>query len=145
MQDAAYMVAVPNVAPDTPPLEKNPVFLYTSDRFQTPNPFNPQITVSIDQTFDKKMSGLDAHESQFYEWLPWIGGYLDKVPADREERIDWLKSIYNRPVTTEQRASLKKWYGDAGAIVKYVESFQVCEYGKQPTDAEIRQLFPMLK
>ena len=28
VQDAAYMVVVPNVTPDTPPLRKNPVFLY---------------------------------------------------------------------------------------------------------------------
>ena len=28
MQDAAYMVVVPNVVPDTPPLKNNPVFLY---------------------------------------------------------------------------------------------------------------------
>src|SRR5678809_544915 len=44
VQDAAYMVAVPNVAADTPPLKKNPVFLYFQDRFQKPNPFNPDIT-----------------------------------------------------------------------------------------------------
>ena len=29
VQDAAYMVAVPNIAYDVPPLRKNPVFLYT--------------------------------------------------------------------------------------------------------------------
>src|ERR1700738_1410912 len=31
VQDAAYMVVVPNVAPDTPPLRRNPVFLYYED------------------------------------------------------------------------------------------------------------------
>ena len=41
MQDSAYMVAVPFLCPDTPPLKKNPVFLYSYDRFKTPNPFRP--------------------------------------------------------------------------------------------------------
>jgi len=31
VQDAAYMVVVPNVAPDTPALRKNPVFMYFED------------------------------------------------------------------------------------------------------------------
>ena len=30
VQDSAYMVVVPNVTPDTPPLQKNPVFLYVA-------------------------------------------------------------------------------------------------------------------
>jgi len=36
VQDAAYMVAVPDVAPETPALKKNPVFLYYQDFFSTP-------------------------------------------------------------------------------------------------------------
>ena len=36
VQDAAYMVAVPFFCPDVPPLKKNPVFLYSSDRFRKP-------------------------------------------------------------------------------------------------------------
>ena len=27
---------------------------------------------------------------------------------------------------------------------KYAEAFEICEYGAQPTEAEIRKLFPML-
>ena len=36
VQDAAYMVVVPNICPDTPALRKNPVFMYFQDRFQKP-------------------------------------------------------------------------------------------------------------
>jgi len=42
-------------------------------------------------------------------------------------------------------AALKKWYGDNASNVKHIESFEICEYGKQPTDEELRKLFPMLK
>ena len=48
VQDSAYMVVVPNVTPDTPPLRKNPVFMYGYDRFQRPNPFRPDVAVAID-------------------------------------------------------------------------------------------------
>ena len=90
VQDAAYMVVVPNVCPDVPPLRKNPVFLYYEDGFQKPNPFRPDVAVAIDDVFDKKIDALDAHVSQFYEWLPWVDGDLDKVPADPEARKRWL-------------------------------------------------------
>ena len=145
VQDAAYMVAVPNIAPDVPALKKNPVFLYYQDHFQRPNPFRPDIVVDITSVYDKKVSGLDAHESQMYEWLPWIGHYLDQVPKDRNERIKWLAKQRAGTINTEMRASLEKWYGKGKAAnVKYAEAFEICEYGAQPTDDDIKKLFPML-
>src|SRR5258708_18141825 len=43
VQDAAYMVVVPNVAPDLPLLPRNPVFFYFQDNFQRPTPFRPHL------------------------------------------------------------------------------------------------------
>src|SRR6187431_349308 len=51
VQDAAYMVAVPNVAPEVPALTKNPVFLYFQDGFQRPNAFRPDIAIDISEVF----------------------------------------------------------------------------------------------
>ena len=147
VMDAAYMVVVPNVTPDTPPLEKNPVFLYMQDGFERPYPFQHDITVAIDSHFETKMYGLDAHESQVYEWNAWVAGFDDQVPADKKERFEWLKNAYGSwmSVSPEARKSLEKWYGaEKAANVKYAESFEITEYGRQPTEAEIRQLFPML-
>jgi len=144
VQDAAYMVAVPNIAPETPALKKNPVFLYFQDRFQRPNPFRPDLAIDITPVFDQKLHALDAHVSQFYEWLPWIGKFLDQVPKDKEERKKWL--AHTAPsITPDVLASLKKWYGEEkGAQVKYAEAFEICEYGAQPDDEEKKRLFPML-
>src|SRR5256886_9600407 len=86
VQDASYMVIVPNLVKDTPPLPRNPVFLYYSDRFTKPQPFRPDIVVLIDDVFQKKIDMLDAHVSQFYEWLPCTIGNLDQVPKDAVER-----------------------------------------------------------
>jgi LmbE family N-acetylglucosaminyl deacetylase len=145
VQDAAYMVAVPNIAADTPPLRKNPVFLYFQDFFQRPNPFRPDIVIDISTVFDKKIHALDAHESQFYEWLPWIGGYADKVPSDKSERRKWLATNRAVRITPEVRARLEALYGkEKGAQVQHAEAFEICEYGMQPDEKEIRRLFPML-
>ena len=146
VQDAAYMVIVPNVASDTPPLKDNPVFLYCQDRFQKPNPFEPTIAVSIDDVFDRKVEGLDAHVSQFYEWLPWTAHVDHLVPKDKKERKKWLANWRSRKVTPAVRSSLQKWYGEeTGAKVVNAEAFELCEYGRQVNDDEIRVLFPMMK
>lgn len=146
VQDAAYMVIVPNVASDTPPLEKNPVFMYCQDGFQKPNPFEPHVAVDITPVWDKKLDGLDAHVSQFYEWLPWTVGRLDEVPEGATARRTWLGEVRKRPVKPEVRAALVKWYGlERGNAAEHAEAFEICEYGRQPDEAAIRQLFPMLK
>jgi LmbE family N-acetylglucosaminyl deacetylase len=145
LQDAAYMVIVPNVVSDTPPLEKNPVFLYTRDHFQKPNPFNPEIAVDISDVYEQKIYGMAAHESQFFDWLPWTVGRLDEVPEGEKERLEWLGKTWRNEITPEVRKSLEKWYGaDKAANVTHAETFEICEYGRRPSDDEIRQLFPML-
>ena len=151
VEDASYMVAVPNVADDVPALKKNPLFLYMQDHFKKPNPMSHDIVVGIDEVLDMKLDGMNEHVSQMFEWLPWIsnGGEVDKsVPTDPAERKAWLKKRWiNRSViSNEQRVGLEKWYGkEKAATFKYAESFEITEYGSQPTEADIRRLFPMLK
>ena len=145
LQDAAYMVIVPNVAPDTPPLKKNPVFLYAQDRFQKPNPFSPDIAVDISDVFKQKIYAMSAHESQYFEWLPWAGGKLEEVPEGTEARLNWLAKERYGSINDEVRESLIKWYGSERAEkVTNAEAFEICEYGKRPSEEEIRILFPML-
>lgn len=143
--DAAFLVIVPNVVPDTPALEKNPIFLYYQDRFQKPSPFEPDIAVDIGDSFNTKIYGMDAHVSQFYEWLPSISGGIEQVPKGEQERFEWLKEIRTRPITPAVRQTLAKWYGeDHAATVEHAEAFEIAEYGSYPSDEEIRRLFPML-
>ena len=149
VQDAAFMVTVPFFCPDTPPLKKNPVFLYSSDRFKKPYPFEAHIAVSIDGVFDKKVDALLALESQTFE-----GGALGSAermakapPASQPElRREWLRERWERRSGSEAtrfRQALNRWYGpERGEKVKYAEAFEICEYGRQPTDAEVRKLFP---
>lgn len=142
VQDAAYSVVVPNICPDTPALRRNPVFFYFQDGFQRPNPFRPDVAVSIDDVVEKKLSMLDAHTSQMYEWLPWVAGTLDSVPQDPAARREWLRKGRFRPVSEAVRQALKKWYGAQADSIRYGEAFELCEYGRRPSDDEIRKLFP---
>jgi len=144
MQDAAFMVVVPNIAPDVPALKKNPVFLYAADRFQKPNPFEADIAIDIDEVFEQKIAGMGAHDSQHFDWLPWLAGTLDQVPEDEAEKLASLaKRRPSRPGPSTKEA-LIKWYGEKGKEVQHAEGFEICEYGKQPSEKEIRRLFPML-
>lgn len=145
VQDAAYMVAVPAILPETPALKKNPVFLYFQDGFQRPNPFRPDVTIDITNAFTQKIHALDAHESQMYEWLPWIGHYSDQVPKNKIDREDWLAQTRDIKITAAMKTSLEKWYGKSKAEkVKHAEAFEICEYGTQPSDDALKKLFPML-
>ena len=146
VQDSAYLVVVPNICPDIPPLPRNPIFLYLEDHFQKPVPFAADIAVDISDVWARKIDALDAHASQFYEWLPWVDGRLAEVPKDAAARKTWLKNTRTGPISPEVRAALVKWYGnDKGRAAQYYEAFEICEYGAQPSEERIRQLFPMLK
>tara|TARA_R110002020_G_scaffold389554_3_gene600167 strand:+ start:512 stop:1411 length:900 start_codon:yes stop_codon:yes gene_type:complete len=149
VQDAAFMVTVPFFCPDTPPLKKNPVFLYSSDNFKKPYPFDADIAVGLDDVFEKKVDALLALESQTFE-----GGALGSAektakspPASQPElRRAWLRERWERRQGGEAdrfRAALVQWYGpEKGKQIRFAEAFEICEYGRQPNAAEIRELFP---
>lgn len=89
---------------------------------------------------------MAAHESQYFEWLPWIAGYFDEVPKDRNQWETWLVKRQQREFAPAIKKSLEQWYGvDKLVKVKYVEAFEVCEYGKQPNAEDLKKIFPMLE
>ena len=146
VQDAAFMVTVPNFCPHVPALSNNPVFVYMMDRFTRPVPIRPDIAVAIDDVMEAKWNLLDAMESQFYEWLPWLDGKLDQVPQDPLQRPKWLGAQWKfmfEAAAISGRAALNARYGKAAANhVRNAELFEICEYGRQLSEDEIRQLFP---
>jgi LmbE family N-acetylglucosaminyl deacetylase len=146
VQDAAFMVIVPSFCPDVPALRKNPVFLYCHDGFKKPNPFVPDVVVPIDTVMDQKVACIDALESQFYEWNPWLFGYLGEVPAGKSERLAWTrKRAEGRYGATADRfrAKLVELLGqERGSAVRYAEAFEICEYGSQPSHDELLSIFP---
>lgn len=151
IRDAAFMVGVPFYVPDTPPVKRNPVFMYFPDRFKRPYPFQADIAISIDDVFEKKVHALDALESQVYE-----GGangsartLIIRKAHDPLARKEILKASWfgrNSRIAERFRESLVKWYGpEKGKAVKTAEAFEICEYGRRPSEAELKILFPFFK
>jgi len=142
VQDAAYMVVVPNVVPEAPALRKNPIFLYYEDGFQKPAPFRPDVAVAIDDSWDAKIDGLDAQVSQVYEWLPWVDGRLAEVPEDVRARKKWLSETRTPRISEAVRAALAKRYGTQAEGIRHAEAFELCEYGRRPDVEALQDMFP---
>lgn len=148
VQDAAFMIGVPFYVPDSPPVRKPTVFLYFSDRFTKPYPFQADVAVSIDDVFDQKVAAIDALETQVYEGgaLGSEQSLIDSLAGDPVARKEKLHEKWQRRdggIADKYRAALVEWYGDeAGNGVRTAEVFEICEYGHQPSKLELRRLFP---
>jgi LmbE family N-acetylglucosaminyl deacetylase len=147
VQDAAFMVTVPFFCPDVPALKTNPVFLFSPDNFQKPNPFQPDIAVSIDAVVERKLDALDTLESQFYE-----GGALgsaELIPSDSTKQQERRRQVRAGHAARTQalaqrfRSKLAEWYGKEKADqIQHAEAFEVCEYGRRADRKELARLFP---
>jgi N-acetylglucosamine malate deacetylase 1 len=147
VQDAAYMVTVPHFCPDVPHLKNNPVFFYFPDRFQKPNPFQPDIAISIDLVIGKKLDALGVLVSQFAEG--GANGSPDLFPDDPEKQKQRHRQVRenfarrNQSVAQRFRPQLEEWYGQEKAKqIEFAEAFEICEYGRRPDRAELTRLFP---
>jgi LmbE family N-acetylglucosaminyl deacetylase len=148
VQDSAFMVTVPFFCPDVPALKKNPVFLYSSDRFQRPNPFRADVAVSIDEVIEPTLDALLVMESQIHEGgAPGHAGlYPPDDSARQRRRQEVRKNLAGRYARSADsyRDALVKFYGvDKGRKVRYAQAFEVCEYGRQPSAEELKQIFPL--
>jgi LmbE family N-acetylglucosaminyl deacetylase len=145
MDDAAVLVVAPFFVPDSPPTKVNPIFLYYSDGFQDPKPFNPTIVVGIDEVADKKWQCVSAMPSQFGDKDSWQGRTLPNVPAGDRERQAYLLDLVkkrNAAVAEQYRERLVALYGpEAGKKIQYAEAFQLSQYGRQVNVDQLKQLF----
>lgn len=149
VQDAAFMVTVSFFCPDVAPLKRSPVFLYSSDGFRKPYPFDPDVAVSVDDVFEAKLAAIHELPSQAYE-----GGangseeHVRSVPpeSDQAARKAWLKERWSNRQSGEANKSrelLVRLYGEGrGKAVKHAETFELCEYGSRPSADELRRMFP---
>lgn len=146
VQDASFMVTVPKVVPEVPALRKDPVVAYLPDLFTKPSPLAADVIVDITDQIDTIVAMLACHQSQVFEWLPWLAGKLDQVPQEPAARLAWLREFYTqqiRPRTERYRSALVKAYGpERGARIEYVEVFEISEYGSRLDEPARQRLFP---
>lgn len=144
--DATYMLTVPLMCPDTPFLERMPVFAYWYDDFRDTVPFRADIAVPIDSVMEQKIDMVAAHVSQVFEWLPYNAARLEQTPpaseaAARRNMIAAQMCARGEHRREATREAAEKWFGSLP--VRYAEAFQICEYGRVPEDEELRTLFPL--
>jgi hypothetical protein len=140
-------VTVPFFCPDVPAMKKNPVFMYYTDRFQKPAPSKPDIVVSIDPVVEQKLDALGIMISQFAEGgANGSAALYPSDPAGQKQRQRQVRDGFSRrfqSIATRFNKELAAWYpGEAAKSVKHAEAFEICEYGGQPDNAELRRLFP---
>jgi hypothetical protein len=93
---------------------------------------------------DTKIRMLDCHVSQFYEWLPWLDGNrdFDCGRMTQSERFAFLERRClerNRGHAKLYQNQIHEQYGQMTES-KYVESFELSEYGRQPVSGELTEL-----
>jgi len=162
VQDASYLLTVPNECPDAPAMRFMPVIMYNEDSFKNPD-FRGDIVLDMDAEIDTKLKIADLNVCQVYEWLPYTKGELENVPEGKEERFEWLKGMNITSETTDEevlgaksgyavrfaktaarfRKELIERYGvEKGSKIRYAEAFEICEYGKPLTEELKKELFP---
>ena len=149
VQDASYMVTVPNVVSQVPHLATMPVIVYLWDTFQKPYPFQADVVVAIDEVIEQKIDALHCHTSQMYEWLPYNGGYLEQVPAGDAERRAWLGQLrefrFQRAADLYRETLVAAYGEERGRTIRYAEAFEACEYGTPLSTANRERLFPFFR
>ncbi|MHB0878110.1 MAG: PIG-L deacetylase family protein [Anaerolineae bacterium] len=146
VQDAAYIVTVPNVAGLVPHLTYNPVFAFWADDFTQPTPFRAHVALNLDDVIETKIDMLNCHESQMYEWLPYNQNKLEEVPGDAAEKRAWMAAQWLPDMERDAehaRQMLQRLYGaEQGARIRYAEALEFCEYGSKVTPEAFARLFP---
>jgi hypothetical protein len=148
-EDSAVVVAAPYFAPYTPPTRGNPIFLFYSDGFKKPYPFDPILAVGFDSVAQKKWDCISALPSQFGDADSWQARYGRNVPTDDAARKAFLIDIVkqrNVDVANEFRGLLVQLYGEQkGRGVKYAEAFELNQYGRQATADDLKKMFPTFR
>jgi len=147
VQDASYMVMVPKIAPGYPTPKQEPIVAYMVDLFTRPTPFRPDAVLDASPYMEHVLEMLACHESQFFEWMPWIDRTSHTMPntigfseGDRTRALkNWLRSWYlDRTAARGDRFWNRAW----GEQPTLVEAYEISEYAGKASRERLALLFP---
>lgn len=147
VQDCSYLLRVPNFLPSVPVMDKLPLIFYMQDRFQKPLPFQADVVIDVTDVADQKLKALAQHESQVFDWLPWVDGTdPETLPKDPEGRWAYLKERYQGAGSWLKDAFPEKLierYGqERFESIRFCEGLEACEYGGSHRGIDYKKLFP---
>lgn len=146
VQDSSYLVMIPNVCPDTPPMKFQPIICFIKDGFKRPYPFSADIAVRIDDVIDRKLEMVSCHKSQYADFLPYMDHLQNLLPQDYDDSKYAFDCVNTSDAKTanEYREQLIARYGEkTGLAAKYAEVYEISEYGRQINKEEINDYFPL--
>ncbi len=147
VMDTSFMLMVPLAVPEVPPIKKNPSYFFSATRLDMLHGSNPAFCVPIDSVWDKKILSLHQHQSQMYEWLPWVNNENAPIPpaSDEKARLEYLSakrgSSY-RKIAETFRTELIEHFGEKGLEVEYAEVVIQSPVGRQLEREEYELFFP---
>jgi len=141
------MVTVPFFDPDIAFLKRNPLFLYSADSFQKPNPFHADIAVAIDDVIEPTLDALLVMESQIHEGgANGYEGLFPQTEPGRQQRRDQVRKElagrYAGYANTYREALIRNYGEERGRQVKYAQAFEICEYGRRMNADDLKSIFP---
>ena len=118
-----------------------------TDPFTYPREMRADVMFDVTDCLEKWCDGLDAQVSQFYDWLPWDKGVEAEVAALGDRRDIAKRNAYLRKywAARKQRdaarfaAAWREEHPDR-PVPEYMEPFEVSEYGRAPTEADLKLL-----
>jgi LmbE family N-acetylglucosaminyl deacetylase len=141
--DAAYMLTVPPMCPETRFLKAMPVFGYWYDGFREGGAFRPDVAVPVEPAMRDKVEMAMAHESQLFEWMPFNAGTQHEVPSEIQGRRRYARERMEsraRRVAAAVRETAPHLLPEDCELA---EAFQISEYGRRPAPDELPLLFPL--
>ena len=147
VQDASYMVMVPKIVPGYPPPSQEPIVSYMVDLFSRPAPFRPDTVLDASHYLENVLDMLACHESQFFEWMPWIDRTAHTMPnmlgmseAERTLALrNWLRDWYLERTALRGHRFWNRAWGEQPTLV---EAYEISEYAGKPSRERLASLFP---
>lgn len=147
VMDASYLLGVPHWVPEVKAQRCRPVIFYLSDAFTYPREIRPDLMVDAGPYLDDWCEAIDAQQSQFYDWLSWDIGMEGERDAlgdrsDKKKRNDYLVKYWATAKVANARRFAAAWkaqYPDK-PVPKYMEAYEVSEYGRAPTEDDFKIL-----
>ncbi|MEM8734429.1 MAG: PIG-L family deacetylase [Planctomycetota bacterium] len=145
VQDASYMVTVPNICPDVKPLRDDPIVASMCDMFTRPNRMRADVILNVQDEYLDSVAMAACHRSQFFDWLAYHDGVLEEVPDDEAGRLDWLAGWLGKFHHQRREffsSELREQGMDPTDESIEIEVFEVSEYAAALSDELRGRLFP---
>ena len=103
--------------------------------------------IDAEPHLDKWCEAADAQQSQFYDWLSWDIGMEEERDAlgdrsDKKRRNAYLIKYWATAKVANAKRFAAAWRSQypGKPVPRYMEAYEVSEYGRAPTEEDFKAL-----